>query len=72
LWIALAEAEKELGLPITEEQIEDLKKYEHDVDFKTAEAREKEVRHDVMAHVYAYGKQAKIAAPIIHLGATSA
>ena len=72
LWIALAEAEKELGLPITDEQIADLKKYEHDVDFKTAEAREREVRHDVMAHVYAYGKQAKLAAPIIHLGATSA
>ncbi|MDR0875439.1 MAG: adenylosuccinate lyase [Clostridiales Family XIII bacterium] len=72
LWIALAEAEKELGLPITDEQIADLKKYEHDVDFKAAEAREREVRHDVMAHVYAYGKQAKLAAPIIHLGATSA
>jgi adenylosuccinate lyase len=72
LWIALAEAEKELGLPITDEQIADLKKYEHEVDFKTAEAREREVRHDVMAHVYAYGKQAKIAAPILHLGATSA
>ncbi|MDR3363492.1 MAG: adenylosuccinate lyase [Clostridiales Family XIII bacterium] len=72
LWVALAEAEKELGLPITDEQIAELRIYEHDVNFKVAEAREKVVRHDVMAHVYAYGKQAKGAAPIIHLGATSA
>ncbi|MDR0852175.1 MAG: adenylosuccinate lyase [Clostridiales Family XIII bacterium] len=72
LWIALAEAEKELGLGITDEQIADLKKYEHDINYKEAEAREKEVRHDVMAHVYAYGLQAKQAAGIIHLGATSA
>ncbi|MDR0519622.1 MAG: adenylosuccinate lyase [Clostridiales Family XIII bacterium] len=73
LWIALAEAERELGLAdITEEQIADLKKYEHDVNYAEAEAREREVRHDVMAHVHAYGLQALRAAPIIHLGATSA
>jgi adenylosuccinate lyase len=73
LWVALAEAERELGLAdITEEQIADLKRYENDVNYADAEAREREVRHDVMAHVHAYGQQAKKAAPIIHLGATSA
>ncbi|MDR1028942.1 MAG: adenylosuccinate lyase [Clostridiales Family XIII bacterium] len=72
LWIALAEAERELGLPITEAQVAELKKYEHDINYAEAEAREREVRHDVMAHVHAYGLQAKRAAPIIHLGATSA
>jgi adenylosuccinate lyase len=72
LWIALAEAEQQLGLPITDEQIEELKQYEHDVNYAQAEARERKVRHDVMSHVYAYGLQAKKAAPIIHLGATSA
>ncbi|MDR0817214.1 MAG: adenylosuccinate lyase [Clostridiales Family XIII bacterium] len=72
LWIALAEAEQQLGLPITDEQIEELKQYEHDINYAQAEAREKKVRHDVMAHVYAYGLQAKKAAPVIHLGATSA
>lgn len=72
LWIALAESEMELGLPITTEQIEEMKKYEHDINFEEAEAREKIVRHDVMSHVYAFGLQAKSAAPIIHLGATSA
>ncbi|MDR1292676.1 MAG: adenylosuccinate lyase [Clostridiales Family XIII bacterium] len=73
LWIALAEAERELGLAdITQEQIDDLKRYEHDVNYADAEAREREVRHDVMAHIHAYGLQAKAAAPIIHLGATSA
>ncbi len=72
LWIALAESEMELGLPITKEQIEELKKYKDDINFDEAEAREKIVRHDVMSHVYAYGLQAKKAAPIIHLGATSA
>ena len=71
LWIALAEAEKELGLDITEEQIEDLKAYAEDINYDVAAAREKEVRHDVMSHVYAYGEQAKLAKPIIHLGATS-
>jgi adenylosuccinate lyase len=72
LWIALAEAERELGLPISAEQIEELKQYKDDINYAAAEARERKVRHDVMAHVYAYGLQAKQAAPIIHLGATSA
>lgn len=71
LWIALAESEKELGLNITQEQIEDLKKYENEINYDDAAAFEAEVRHDVMAHVKAYGKQAKKAAGIIHLGATS-
>ncbi|PKM58403.1 MAG: adenylosuccinate lyase [Firmicutes bacterium HGW-Firmicutes-3] len=71
LWIALAEAQKELGLDITDEQIEELKAYAEDINYEVAIAREKEVRHDVMAHVYAYGEQAKKAKPIIHLGATS-
>nr|WP_058485410.1 adenylosuccinate lyase [Defluviitalea phaphyphila] len=71
LWIALAEAEKELGIGITEEQIEELKKYAENINYKVAKQKEKEVRHDVMAHVYAYGEQAKKAKPIIHLGATS-
>lgn len=71
LWIALAETEKELGLPITAEQIEELKTFAEDINYEVAEAREKEVRHDVMSHVYAYGKQCPKAAPIIHLGATS-
>lgn len=71
LWIALAESEKESGLNITDEQIEDLKKFAEDINYADAEAFEKEVRHDVMAHVKAYGKQAKKAAGIIHLGATS-
>lgn len=72
LWIALAEAEKELGLPISDDQITELKKYENDINYDDAQKREKETRHDVMSHVYAYGLQAKTAAPIIHLGATSA
>jgi adenylosuccinate lyase len=73
LWVALAEAERELGLAdISEGQIAELKKYENDVNYAEAEAREREVRHDVMAHVHAYGLQARSAAPIIHLGATSA
>jgi adenylosuccinate lyase len=72
LWILLAEAEKELGLPITAEQIADLKAHETDINFAEAEKREKAVRHDVMAHVHAYGLQATKAAGIIHLGATSA
>lgn len=71
LWIALAECEAELGLSITKEQIDELKAFEKDVNYADAEAREKEVRHDVMAHVWAYGKQCPKAAPIIHLGATS-
>lgn len=71
LWVALAESEKELGLNITDEQIAELKKYVNDINYADAAAFEKEVRHDVMAHVKAYGKQAKSAAGIIHLGATS-
>lgn len=71
LWISLAKAEHSLGLPITEKQIEELEAHITDIDFACAAAREKEVRHDVMAHVYAYGKAAPSAAGIIHLGATS-
>ncbi|MDK2902224.1 MAG: adenylosuccinate lyase [Clostridiales bacterium] len=71
LWIALAEAEKELGLDISDEQIAEMKAHQDDINYDVAEAREKEVRHDVMAHVYAYGVQCPRAKPIIHLGATS-
>jgi adenylosuccinate lyase len=71
LWAALAEAEMKLGLPITEEQVSDLKAHIDDIDYETVKAREKEVRHDVMAHVYAYGKAAPKASGVIHLGATS-
>ena len=71
LWIALAESEKELGLPITDSQISELKTHIYDINYAVAEAKEKEVRHDVMAHVYAYGEQCPAAKPIIHLGATS-
>ena len=71
LWISLAKAEMELGLPITPEQVAQLKAHVADIDYDCAAAREKEVRHDVMAHVYTYGKAAPDAAGIIHLGATS-
>lgn len=71
LWIALAETEKELGLNITGEQIEELKAHAEDINYDVARAREKEVRHDVMSHVYAYGVQCPLAKGIIHLGATS-
>ncbi len=77
LWIALAETEMELGLSqngkpvITQEQIDELKKHAEDINYDVAKAREKEVRHDVMSHVYAYGQQCPGAAGIIHLGATS-
>lgn len=71
LWIALAESEMEMGLNITPEQVEELKKYKDDINFELAEKYEREVRHDVMAHVKAYGAQATSAMPIIHLGATS-
>lgn len=71
LWIALAEAEKELGLNITQEQVDELKSYQDDINYDVANIREKEVRHDVMAHVYAYGVQCPKAKGIIHLGATS-
>lgn len=71
LWIALAEAEQELGIPITDEQIEEMKAHVNDIDYDYAGAREKEVRHDVMAHVLTYGAVCPKAKPIIHLGATS-
>lgn len=71
LWIALAETEKELGLAITEEQIEELKAKQDNINYETAQEREALVRHDVMAHVYAYGVQCPKAKGIIHLGATS-
>ena len=71
LWIALAESERELGLNITEEQIEELKAHIYDINYDDAQKREKEVRHDVMSHVYAYGLQCPKAKGIIHLGATS-
>ena len=71
LWVALARAEHKLGLPVTAQQVTELENHIEDIDFACAAAREKEVRHDVMAHVYAYGKVAPSAAGIIHLGATS-
>ncbi|MCI8939437.1 MAG: adenylosuccinate lyase [Dorea sp.] len=71
LWIALAETERELGLDITEEQIEELKEHAEDINYDVAKEREKIVRHDVMSHVYAYGVQCPKAKGIIHLGATS-
>ena len=71
LWISLAESEMELGLKITQSQIDEMKKYADDINFELAEKYEREVRHDVMAHVHAFGDQAKSAMPIIHLGATS-
>ena len=71
LWVELARAEHELGLPITAEQVAELEAHVTDIDYECAAQREKEVRHDVMAHVYAFGKAAPSAAGIIHLGATS-
>ncbi|MCX4270349.1 MAG: adenylosuccinate lyase [Lachnospiraceae bacterium] len=71
LWIALAEVEQELGLPITQEQIEELKEHAEDINYEVAKEREALVRHDVMSHVYAYGVQCPKAKGIIHLGATS-
>ncbi len=71
LWIALAEAEQELGLDITDEQLQELRDHKDDINFEAAKEREKEVRHDVMSHVYAYGLQCPKAKGIIHLGATS-
>lgn len=71
LWIALAEAEKELGLDITDDQISELKLYKDDINYELAEKIEKETRHDVMSHVHAYGAQCEKAKGIIHLGATS-
>ncbi len=71
LWIALAETEMELGLPVTQEQIDELKAHQDEINYDVAKQREKEVRHDVMSHVYAYGVQCPKAKGIIHLGATS-
>ena len=71
LWVALAESEKELGLDITDAQIAEMKAHLYDIDFAVADAREREVRHDVIAHIYAYGQVCPNAKPIIHLGATS-
>jgi adenylosuccinate lyase len=71
LWVMLAEAERELGLPISQEQIDELRAHVDDIDFAAAAAHEKRLRHDVMAHVHAYGEVCPQARPIIHLGATS-
>ena len=71
LWVSLAKAEMALGLPITQAQVDELSAHITDIDYETVKRREKEVRHDVMAHVYAYGQAAPSAAGIIHLGATS-
>ena len=71
LWIALAEAEHELGLPVTQEQIDELKAHADDINYEVAIEEEKKRRHDVMSHVYAYGVQCPNAKGIIHLGATS-
>ena len=71
LWVALAKAEMVLGLPVTQAQVDELSAHITDIDYECVSQRENEVRHDVMAHVYAYGKVAPTAAGIIHLGATS-
>ena len=71
LWIALAEAEKELGVAITDEQIAEMKAHIYDIDYDYAREKEREFRHDVMAHVHTFGKVCPLARPIIHLGATS-
>ena len=71
LWIALARAEMELGLPVTQEQIDELEAFKDDINYDVAREEEKRLRHDVMAHVHAYGQQCPKAMPIIHLGATS-
>ncbi|MDP2104654.1 MAG: adenylosuccinate lyase, partial [Desulfobulbaceae bacterium] len=71
-WIALAEAQHELGLGlVTAEMVDELKRHALDIDFDLAARKEKEIRHDVMAHVFAYGQKCPLAEPIIHLGATS-
>jgi adenylosuccinate lyase len=72
LWVALAESELELGLPVTQEQIDQMKQFVDDINYDVALEREREVRHDVMAHLHAFGEQCPLAKPIIHLGATSA
>ncbi len=71
LWIALAESEQELGLPITDEQISEMKAHIEDIDYAKAAEYESRLRHDVMAHIHTYGELCPTAKPIIHLGATS-
>lgn len=71
LWLALAESEKDLGLNITEEQLEEMRNHLYDIDYELAEKKEAEFRHDVMAHVHTFGEKCPTARPIIHLGATS-
>ena len=71
LWVALAESEQELGLPITDAQIEQMRAHIDDIDYAKAAAYEASVRHDVMAHIHTYGDACPLAEPIIHLGATS-
>jgi adenylosuccinate lyase len=71
LWVALAESERDLGLPITDAQIAEMQSQVQKINYDVAQAREREVRHDVMAHVFAFGEQCPAAKPIIHLGATS-
>lgn len=71
IWIALAQSQMELGLPVRQEQINELKKYSKDINFELAEQKERELRHDVMAHIHTYGEQCPSARPILHLGATS-
>lgn len=71
LWVALAESEQELGLPISKEQTDEMKAHIYDINYEAAAKKEAEVRHDVMAHIHAYGEQCPLAKPIIHLGATS-
>ena len=71
LWLALAESEQQLGLDITDEQLDEMRAHLYDIDYATAAAREREVRHDVMAHIYTFGLACPKAKPIIHLGATS-
>lgn len=72
LWVALARAQHQLGLPITARQVQEMEAHVTDIDYEVATAREREVRHDVMAHVYAYGKAAPSAAGILHLGPPAA
>ena len=71
LWVALARGEMELGLPVSEEQVKELETHAEEVDYEAAARWEKKLRHDVMAHIHAYGEQCPKAMPIIHLGATS-
>lgn len=71
LWLALAESEKELGLDITDEQVDEMRRHIYDIDFALADKKESEFRHDVMAHVHTFGVVCPKAMPIIHLGATS-